>query len=312
MSFVSKLKNFFYEEEEVEEEVFEKPKKVEKEQKKENKINIYDIEKEKTRATLKNKKETESNEIPERELFKSERTFNFPIDMDEDDDFQPVMEKNRGQAIEQRQEVDIETHVNRVTRSNFSNTNSSHGAYKHSSQSTRNYSSVNYEPLIHKKEEKRFKPTPIISPVYGVLDKNYTADGDRNLSETKEFNFGPSLDFDTVRKKAYGEEEKKDIFYNLEEEKKNNKKESENVEEEYKEEPYKKDEVIITYEQVPEENETKENVEEEEVEVPKITRSKRTKKKIKQENNVLDETKEHDLFDLIDNMYSEEEEEEDE
>ena len=57
MSFVSKLKNFFYEEEEVEEEVVEKPKKVEKEKK----INIYDIEKEKTRATLKNKKDPEDN-----------------------------------------------------------------------------------------------------------------------------------------------------------------------------------------------------------------------------------------------------------
>ena len=49
MSFVSKLKNFFYEEEEVEEEVVEKPKKVEKEKK----INIYDIEKEKTREQIK-------------------------------------------------------------------------------------------------------------------------------------------------------------------------------------------------------------------------------------------------------------------
>lgn len=303
MSFVSKLKNFFYEEEEVEEEVVEKPKKVEKEKK----INIYDIEKEKTRATLKNKKDLEDNEIPERELFKSERTFNFPMDMDEEDDFEPAMDRSRRQVQETRKEVDIETHVNRVTRSNFSSKSSSN------TQTTRNYSSVNYEPLIHKKEEKKFKPTPIISPVYGILDKNYNADGDRNLSQTKEFNLGSTLDFDTVRKKAYGEEEKKNIFYNLDENNKNSgNEESENIDEEYKEKPYKKDEVIITYEQVPEESKDDEVNDEKEIEVPKITRSKKLKKKIEEDeedNKILDETKEHDLFDLIDNMYSEEEEE---
>lgn len=59
------------------------------------------------------------------------------------------------------------------------------------------------KPVIKKEEKKIFKPTPIISPVYGVLDKNYhkediTSKRQVNLSDTA------SLSIDDVRKKAYG------------------------------------------------------------------------------------------------------------
>lgn len=59
------------------------------------------------------------------------------------------------------------------------------------------------EKPIKKEEKKIFKPTPIISPVYGVLDKNYhkediTSKKTVNLSDTG------SLSIDDVRKKAYG------------------------------------------------------------------------------------------------------------
>ena len=57
--------------------------------------------------------------------------------------------------------------------------------------------------VIKKEEKKIFKPTPIISPVYGVLDKNYhkediTSKRQVSLSDTA------SLSIDDVRKKAYG------------------------------------------------------------------------------------------------------------
>ena len=72
MGFINKIKNFFYDEEEVEEEV---PKeKVQPEKRK--KID----------------KKEEEKEISERELFKSERTFNFPMDL-EDEDFTPVAKR---------------------------------------------------------------------------------------------------------------------------------------------------------------------------------------------------------------------------
>lgn len=56
------------------------------------------------------------------------------------------------------------------------------------------------------KEEKKFKATPIISPIYGVLDKNYKKE---ELEPNSGDNFemhrpSKNVDFDSVRKKAYG------------------------------------------------------------------------------------------------------------
>jgi len=59
--------------------------------------------------------------------------------------------------------------------------------------------------LEEKKEEKKvFKPTPIISPVYGVLDKNYHKEDIVSRTEFKkvEKNVEPSID--SIRNKAYG------------------------------------------------------------------------------------------------------------
>jgi len=57
-----------------------------------------------------------------------------------------------------------------------------------------------------KQETRKFKATPIISPIYGVLNKNYNSDevscvNGKNLEETRH---SKSVDFDSVRKKAYG------------------------------------------------------------------------------------------------------------
>ncbi len=55
-------------------------------------------------------------------------------------------------------------------------------------------------------EEKKFRATPIISPIYGVLDKNYTpVDMEHSEGENlEEHRHSKNVDFDTVRKKAYG------------------------------------------------------------------------------------------------------------
>lgn len=50
-------------------------------------------------------------------------------------------------------------------------------------------------------ERKIFKPTPIISPVYGILDKNYHKEDIVSRTEVKEPELSP---IDTVRNKAYG------------------------------------------------------------------------------------------------------------
>ena len=60
------------------------------------------------------------------------------------------------------------------------------------------------EPV--QEEKKKFKATPIISPIYGVLDKNYSpVDVECNVGENFEKKRpSKNVDFDSVRKKAYG------------------------------------------------------------------------------------------------------------
>lgn len=65
-----------------------------------------------------------------------------------------------------------------------------------------------YKDKIEKVEERKFRVSPIISPVYGVLDKNYSKDEVREIDgssyEIKRSSVSKGIDFDTVRKKAYG------------------------------------------------------------------------------------------------------------
>ena len=56
------------------------------------------------------------------------------------------------------------------------------------------------------KEKPKFKATPVISPVYGILDKNYKKDEVKERDEENNLMKRPSkkVDFETVRKKAFG------------------------------------------------------------------------------------------------------------
>ena len=110
----------------------------------------------------------EVNEASDRSLVDTKENFKFPI-IFEEDDFKE--EKRRTKSI------------NVLEREN-----------------------TKYEPEIRreaKPQKKVFKPSPVISPVYGVLDKNYSKeditskDGLLNDSEDK-------IDIDYVIKKAYG------------------------------------------------------------------------------------------------------------
>ena len=60
------------------------------------------------------------------------------------------------------------------------------------------------EPVV---EKKVFKPTPIISPVYGILDKNYHKEDIVSRNETRTNNYEKSVNessIDAIRNKAYG------------------------------------------------------------------------------------------------------------
>ena len=87
------------------------------------------------------------------------------------------------------------------------------------------------EPERKIEEKKIFKPTPIISPVYGVLDKNYHKEDIVSRSDSNSADDFKESPIDTIRNKAYGtlEDELENtlfgsnsILFKKEDEKKNN------------------------------------------------------------------------------------------
>lgn len=57
------------------------------------------------------------------------------------------------------------------------------------------------------KKTKGFKPSPIISPIYGILDKNYRKEEVITKRETRITSGRTNFDLDTVRNKAFGKDE---------------------------------------------------------------------------------------------------------
>ena len=104
--------------------------------------------------------------------YKSESTFTFPIDF-EDEEPEPIKveEKPKPRYEEYKQPIRNEK---------------------------RDYSDF----LSKKNEKKQFKPTPIISPVYGVLDQNYKK---KDVIVKKDILRSPKeLTLEEVRKRAFG------------------------------------------------------------------------------------------------------------
>ncbi len=131
-----------------------------------------------------------------------------------------------------------------------------------------------YDPEIKKdsrKEKKTFKPSPVISPVYGVLDKNYSKE-DITIKDGL-LNDASEVDIDYVIKKASGE-------YTTREEKNSMEVESTPIELFVETEPVKEDEV-------------KESIDVDE--------------KIKSIDELLKDTTDDDFYSLVDSMYKDEE-----
>lgn len=270
MGLLDKVKNFFYDDEEVEEDEEE-----------------FEV------SVRTHKKEKPKEEVSERDLFKAERTFNFPMDIDDE-----TMIVTPEKSIK-KEKIDINNNVNI-------------DSYRTSTKRDNAYAGLReYSKTEQKREEiKKFRPTPIISPIYGVLDKNYKKE-DVMVDSVLEPN-SKKIDYDTVRQRAYGniyktepeeidepEEETKGIFYNLDEEEKNDIVDDNN------------DEVKIIYNDVTFEDENLNDNRNFSVEETKDTVTINQEENY-DEDNILSETKEQDLFNLIDNMYNSDDEEEEE
>lgn len=100
---------------------------------------------------------------------KKEEKFVFPVFFD-DDDFESIDEKKKEQSVPIKTVAD------------------------------------SYKKEGKKVEPKVFKPTPIISPIYGILDKNYHKEDITSRSDTNNSNYEKLDEFsiDSIRKKAYG------------------------------------------------------------------------------------------------------------
>lgn len=187
MGVFDKIKNIFFEEEyvEVEEEV-RKPKIEPKKEKVTiaKKIDLPEIKKEPIKEEVEDIEEQMEEEVPVEEP-KQENKFKFPMTFEEEDFKQE-------EIVEPVKPVVKEEPKKEETRS-----------HKYIYENER---VPLYEGREEKKEKAAFKPTPIISPIYGILDKNYK----KEEIVTKKpiiLSTGSSkkMDLDKVREKAYGD-----------------------------------------------------------------------------------------------------------
>lgn len=182
MGVFEKLKNVFFEEEYVE---VEEPirKKTPKEPVVAKKVELPEIKKKKEEVVVEqeNDERKESEEDIQQEIINQNNRFKFPMDF-EDDDF-----KNDDIPVEKKLKKEPVSEIK---------------------EEQKNYNSTFaglYEGNLDAKKKKEFKPTPIISPIYGILDKNYKKDEIVTKKEIRISSRPKNVDLDTVREKAYGD-----------------------------------------------------------------------------------------------------------
>lgn len=184
---------------------------------------------------------------------------------------------------------------------------------------------VLYQGSKRKEETKKFKPSPIISPIYGLLDNDGNTIKEKESSDKKQ-SYSEDVTFDAVRKKAYGklDEEIENTMKRL------SKKTIEEAEQDMEEElsrTKKKNTKVIEEEQEDiithnlddnyddDDDMILPNVNFKEIDVDKETsknkkRNNASSKKVElSEDDDDDDTKEQDLFNLIDTMYQNKEDE---
>lgn len=282
MSIVRKIKDILFEEEDTEEiKIVPEVKEVVKEEKQPVIKFNDDLE----------PKENVTEQKSERELFNDVNSFKFPeFDEVEFDTSYRKAQQPKNNALEFERKKTYEK-------------NNDYGRRDYGRNEFSKYDKIDNKEII---DRKKFKPSPIISPVYGVLNKDYTPDDVINKDEV-----ASNIDIDAVRKKAFEAP----------------------VEE--KEMPKRKtideivDEPVVTFFEEKQKNDTVEFVDEKSVDeiieetneiVNDITPKEKNLDAIEEELEKLDVEKDeiiddkyddeldNDLFDLIDSMYDDGEE----
>lgn len=176
---------------------FEKVKNMFTEEVEDDDVKVEQIKSEPTKVSFDAPKEEEKgNEFVEEkdieeeldDTFVEEKKENKPIFFD-DKDFKDLNFGVKERPVEKPvvEEKPVYTRSSIYTRETITPSSDVYG------------SKIEKETIIE--EKKIFKPTPIISPVYGVLDKNYHKEDIVSRNEAKEPALSP---IDTIRNKAYG------------------------------------------------------------------------------------------------------------
>ena len=277
MGVFSKLKNIFYDEVEVDEPA--KEIKIDKPVKKEI-VEKPRVEEIKVVRQEEKREESKREEAPkendnfgnERDLFRSERTFNFTQFDDDEIDLPP-----RRNVLEREKKV-VKQEVK--------------------------------EPVVE--QPKVFKPSPVISPIYGILDKDYKKEEIAPKKvEVKETTLSANtVNYDTVRRKAYGtlEDDLEDTLNKM------NKLTPNDIQAEVQkidsdvnkleERSNKIEDLITKIESSPEMNK---NVSVGELEDKVKLENFDDTTELSNDKTMTDSTLEHDLFNLIDSMYDDKE-----
>jgi len=271
MSLVKKLKDILFEEEEE----FTEPIKIREEVKEEvPKAVKVEPEQEEVKAP-------EKEVASERELFRSENTFKFP-DFDEEEFSSMAKPKPKANVLEYERKKTVEKRTD-------------YGRYERIE--TREYT-----------EKKKFKPSPIISPVFGILNQDYKAEDIVNKKDN-----ASNIDIEEVRRKAFepkSVESKVEIKATIDEPVVTffEEKDSFKIKEMPTREEYKSLDDLL-------EEASDEISLEDTLEMPKTNNLDAIEEELekldteeKSTHKDLDDTLDSDLFELIDSMYDEREE----
>ena len=300
MGLFEKIKNIFYDEEIVD--VPEEPKSVEKPKIEEVKVEKK-VEPIKRETPVINTTPTYS----EREIFTRETTNTFKFPMLDEEEVKPARTRVNALESARMEKKKEETEKARTDK------------YKDLFKENTTTSS---------KPDRIFKPSPVISPVYGVLDKNYTREEiiERQENITRTTN-PKDMNYDAVRRKAYGtlEDELENTLSKLSEpeihekvEKPVTKEEEKSIEDLLNEIEGNRNMSIGDIEEKIKdkmEEEEQESISDDEFLKEFMARtSKKEEETIKEEKATTkeedvdaDKTLEHDLFNLIDSMYEDKE-----
>lgn len=299
MGLFGKIKNIFYDEEIVD--VPEEPKSVEKPKIEEVKVEKK-VEPIKRETPVINTTPTYS----EREIFTRETTNTFKFPMLDEEEVKPV--RTRVNALESARMENKKEETEKARTDKYKD------LFKENTTTS-------------SKPDRIFKPSPVISPVYGVLDKNYTREEiiERQENITRTTN-PKDMNYDAVRRKAYGtledelentlsklsepeihekvekpvtKEEEKSIEDLLNEIEGNRNMSIGDIEEKIKDKMEEEQESISDDEFLKEFMARTSKKEEETIKEEKAT--------TKEEDVDADKTLEHDLFNLIDSMYEDKE-----